>query len=120
MRHVRLAIAMGALVLTGGCASHVIRSAASADTGNAGQPFSHRSTSFAGAKGLSTEGTGLVTRDTCRTGELAAVEVKRDVGQTIVTLLTLGIVSPATILYHCEKPKPPPPPCDCPAQREEL
>ncbi len=80
--------------------------------GNAGQPFKHASTSIAGAAGLSTDGPGYVTRNTCRSGDLAQVEIRRNVGQTLITLLTLGIVSPATIYYLCEKPQPPPP-CNC-------
>ena len=96
----------------GGCASYLIRSAEAEPVGVAGQPFRHESTSIAGAKGFSTEGAGYVTRDSCRSANLAQVEVRRNVGQTLVTLLTLGIVSPATIYYLCEKPKPPPP-CNC-------
>jgi hypothetical protein len=64
-------------------------------------------------------GPGYVTRDTCRTGDLAQVEVRRNVGQTLVTLLTLGIVSPATIYYLCEKPQPPPP-CNCSQDNNQL
>lgn len=105
-------IAASVLILTSGCASYLIRSAESEPVGNAGQPFRHNSTSIAGATGFSTDGPGYVTRDTCRTGDLAQVEVRRNVGQTLVTILTLGIVSPATIYYLCEKPQPPPP-CNC-------
>ena len=101
------------VLLTSGCASYLIRSAESEPVGNAGQPFHHVSTSIGGQTGFSSDGPGYVTRDTCRTGDLAQVEVRRNVGQTLVTLLTLGIVSPATIYYLCEKPRPPPP-CDCP------
>jgi hypothetical protein len=99
-------------LLTTGCASYLIRSAEAEPVGNAGQPFKHASTSIAGQAGFSTDGPGYVTQDTCRNGDLAQVEVRRNVGQTLVTLLTLGIVSPATIYYLCEKPQPPPP-CNC-------
>jgi len=100
------------LIVTTGCASFLIRSAESEPVGNAGQPFRHNSTSIGGQTGLSTDGPGYVTRDTCRSGDLAQVEVRRNFGQTLVTLVTLGFVSPATIYYLCEKPQPPPP-CDC-------
>lgn len=100
------------LLLATGCASHLIRSAEAEPVGNAGQPFRHVSTSIGGAAGLSSDGAGYVTRDTCRAGDLAQVEVRRNVGQTLVTILTLGVVSPVTIYYLCEKPQPPPP-CDC-------
>lgn len=105
------------LMLTSSCASHRIWSAEAADVGLAGQPFKHQSLSIGGQKGFTSEGTGYVTRDTCRSGALSAVDVRKNVGQTIVTLLTLGIVSPATIEYFCEKPKPPPP-CNCPQDNE--
>ena len=105
-------VAVFSCLLTSACASYLIRSAEAEPVGNAGQPFKHASTSIAGAAGLSTDGPGYVTRDTCRTGDLAQVEVRRNVGQTLITLLTLGIVSPATIYYLCEKPRPPPP-CNC-------
>jgi curli biogenesis system outer membrane secretion channel CsgG len=101
-----------ACMLLSGCASYLVRSAEAEPVGSAGQPFRHDSTSIAGAAGLSTDGPGYVTRDTCRSANLAQVEVRRNVGQTILTILTLGIVSPATIYYLCEKPKPPPP-CNC-------
>jgi hypothetical protein len=101
------------MLLTSGCASFLIRSAEAEPVGKAGQPFRHNSLSIGGQTGFSSDGPGYVTRDTCRSGDLAQVEVRRNVGQTLVTLLTLGIVSPATIYYLCEKPQPPPP-CDCP------
>ena len=105
------------LLFASGCASHLIRSAEEEPVGRAGQPYRHVSTSIAGQTGFSTDGPGHVTRDTCRTGDLAQVEVRRGIGQTLVTLLTLGIISPVTIEYLCEKPEPPPP-CDCPQGTE--
>jgi len=113
MKRTARAACAASVLLTAGCASYLIRSAEAEPVGRAGQAFRHNSTSIAGAAGFSTDGPGYVTRDTCRTGDLAQVEVRRNVGQTLVTLLTLGIVSPATIYYLCEKPSIPPP-CDCP------
>ena len=107
------ALAAAGLLASSGCASHLIRSGGFEPVGSGGQAFRHSSTSFAGAAGFSTDGPGYNTADTCRNGDLAEVEVRRNVGQTLVTLLTLGIVSPVTIHYYCEKPEPPPP-CDCP------
>jgi hypothetical protein len=113
-RYVRAAIVAAGLFTTS-CASHLIRSAESEPVGNAGQPYRHSSTSILAPTGLSSDGPGYVTRDTCRSGDLAQVELRRNFGQTLVTLLTLGIVSPATFYYLCEKPAvpPPPPPCNC-------
>ena len=112
-------VAVFSCLLTSACASYLIRSAEAEPVGNAGQPFKHASTSIGGAAGFSTDGPGYVTRDTCHTGDLAQVEVRRNVGQTLITLLTLGIVSPATIYYLCEKPQPPPP-CNCSPDNNQL
>ena len=110
----KAAIAAGLLLvpIVSGCASHRILSAEPESVGVAGQPFKHASMSIGGRSGLSSDGTGYVTRDECRTGDLTEVEVRRNVGQTIVTLITFGIVSPATIYFYCEKPETPPP-CHC-------
>ena len=99
-------------LLLGACASFLIRSAEPEGVGKAGQPFPHKTVSIAGRSGLSSDGAGYVTREECRSGDLAQIEVRRDFGQTLVTLLTLGIVSPATIYFYCERPEIPPP-CDC-------
>nr|WP_299908418.1 hypothetical protein [Sphingomonas bacterium] len=114
MRHHAIRFLCLPLLLAGsGCASHIIRSAEMEPVGIAGQPFRHNSTSIGGRAGVTTEGTGYVTTRECRTGDLAQVEVRRNVGQTLVTVLTLGIVSPATILFYCAKPHVPPPCTDC-------
>lgn len=95
-----------------GCASWQIRSAEPAPGGVAGQPFKHASLSIAGRQGVSSDSTGYVTRNECRSDDLVEVEVRRDIDDTIISLLTLGIVSPATIYFFCEKPEIAPP-CDC-------
>ncbi len=97
--------------LLSSCASHTIRASEFNPVGNAGQEIARPSTSIGGRSGFSTDGTGYPAQE-CRGGDLAQVEVRRDVGQTIVTLLTLGIVNPATIYFYCEKQEIPPP-CDC-------
>lgn len=108
------------LLLAGSaCASHIIRSAEMEPVGVSGQPFRHNSVSIGGRAGVTTEGTGYVTTKECRTGDLAQVELRRNVGQTLVTVLTLGIVSPATILFYCAKP-PVPPPCTACATDNQL
>lgn len=94
-----------------GCASHTIRASEFNPVGNAGQAIEHGSISIGGRAGLSSDGTGYIAAE-CRGGDLAEVEFRRNVGQTFVTLLTLGIVSPATIYFYCEKQEVPPP-CDC-------
>ena len=111
-QNARVVVAVASLFLAPACASHHIRSAEPEPVGIAGQPFIHKSTSIGGRGGVSTDGTGYVTRDECRSADLADVEVRRDFGQTLVTLFTLGFVSPATIYFYCEKQEVPPP-CDC-------
>lgn len=105
-------LCLAVLASQAGCASHIIRSAEFEPVGIAGQPFRHDSVSVGGRQGVTTEGTGYVTREECQTGDLAEVEVRRSLGQTAITVLTLGIVSPVTLYFHCEKPEVPPP-CDC-------
>lgn len=102
-------------LLASGCASYLIRSGEPEGVGNAGQHYRHNSTSILAPTGFSSDGPGFNTRDTCRSGDLTEVEMRRNFGQTLVTVLTLGIVSPMTILYLCEKPETPkpPPPCNC-------
>lgn len=99
------------LLLNGSCASHTIRASQFDPVGNAGQPLEHGTLSIAGRAGLSSDGTGYPALE-CRGGDLAEVEFRRNVGQTVLTLLTLGIVSPATLYFYCEKQEIPPP-CDC-------
>lgn len=115
----RVHLALLAALLCSACASHLIRSAEAEGVGVAGQPFRHGSVSIAGRSGASSDGAGYVTRESCRTGDLAQVEMRRNVGQTLVTILTLGIVSPVTFHYYCEAPEVPPP-CDCPQGDDEL
>lgn len=95
-----------------GCASYRIYAAEFDGVGPGGQPYSYASTSVLGDQGLSTEGTGRIAVE-CPNADLAAVGVRRNFGQTLVSLLTLGIVSPATVEFYCAKPPDPPPPCDC-------
>ena len=104
------------LLSTTGCASHTIYAKSPDGTAIAGQAFRKSQTSFFGDKGLNSHGTGYVA-DECRQGDLTEVSVKRNVGQTLITLLTLGTVSPATIHFKCEKisaPEPDPTATDDP------
>jgi hypothetical protein len=103
-----VALAAAGMALSG-CASHIISSARDDGSGAAGQAYRVQDTSIAGRSGLSSHGaTGYVTRDECRNEGLTRVEVRRDLGQGLITLLTLGIVSPVTIHFYCDKPPTPP------------
>ena len=92
-------------VSLGGCSSHLITSARPDGTCLAGQPCSIGQTSIAGRQGVSTDGaSGYVTRDECGNEALRRVEVRRNFGQGLLSLVTLGIVNPATIYFTCAKP----------------
>ena len=109
---------MLASLCAAGCASWQIRSAEPEPVGVAGQPFKRASLSIAGRQGASSDGTGYVTREECRSEDLVEVEVRRDIDDTIISLLTLGVVSPATIYFYCEKPAIEPS-CDCDADSSD-
>ena len=97
------AAGIAALALTG-CASHLITAERPDGSGIAGQPYSVSQLSIAGERGANSGGaTGHVASE-CRGTPLTGVEVHRDFLQGIVTVLTLGIVSPATIRFQCAKP----------------
>lgn len=94
--------ASGALMLSG-CASHLITAPLPDGSGIAGEPFTDSQTSVFGERGASTDGaTGHVASE-CRAEGMTRVEVHRDFLQGLVTVLTLGTVSPATIRYQCAK-----------------
>jgi hypothetical protein len=97
-----------ALLVLGGCASHTIFAERHDATGTAGQSFRHNQTSYFGAQGLNSDGLGYVSKE-CRSGDLKEVVVNRSFGQGLITALTLGIVSPVTIAFKCEKVGAPPP-----------
>ena len=54
------------------------------------------SLSITGREGAASDGTGYVTREECRSDNLVQVEIRRDIDDTIISLLTLGVVAPAT------------------------
>ena len=85
------------------CASHLIIADRPDGTGIGGEPYRVGQTSFAGERGASTDGaTGHVAKE-CPGSALRSVEVHRNFFQGLATLVTLGIVSPATIRFTCDK-----------------
>jgi hypothetical protein len=98
-----------ALLASQGCAGYRIMAAQPDRIGVAGQPFEHKSTSYFGKGGFSSDATGYVATECGERGTLADVSVERDFGQGLISFLTLGAVSPATILFYCNDPGPPPP-----------
>ncbi len=105
------------------CSSHLIRISKYDGVGS----YEKESTSIGGKSGASTEGAGFIAKkcdsaDGAANGNLAEVEVRRDFDDTLISILTLGIVTPATIYYKCTKPviPPPPPPCNCDDDGDQL
>lgn len=92
MRRVLAVVVAGAMVT--GCATHrlVVQ-----HPNPYGEPHSVDSTAF---------GWGAVQRRTvaeCDNSLLDEVRVKQNLGQSLVTVLTLGLVMPTTIEYLCAK-----------------
>lgn len=101
------ALALFAPLLTmplSGCASHLITAARDDGVGRAGMPFEAGQLSIAGERGVNSGGaTGKVATE-CRGEPMTRVEVHRNLGQGLITVLTLGIVSPVTIRFLCAAP----------------
>lgn len=98
-----ISTAVVAALLASGCASHLVIAPLPDGSGIAGNNFSSSQTSIMGERGASTEGaTGHVAEE-CRSEGMTRVEVHRNFLQGVVTVLTLGAVSPATIRYQCAK-----------------
>ncbi|MFB0612224.1 hypothetical protein [Aurantiacibacter poecillastricola] len=106
MRHIpgrSLMLAGSAATLLGGCASHLIIAPNPDGSGIAGAPYTDTQVSIMGERGASSDGaTGHVAEE-CGTEGMTRVEVHRNLLQGLVTALTLGTVSPATIRYQCAK-----------------
>jgi len=64
-------------------------------------------TSIGGRAGFSTDAEKGVLVEDCRDAGLGRVEIRRDFGQGLITLLTFGLVTPSKIYYYCAKPPAP-------------
>lgn len=90
-------------LLLSGCASHLVSAPRQDGGGLAGADWTASQTSVFGERGVNTDGaTGHVAEE-CREEGMTRVEVHRNFFQGLVTALTLGTVSPATIRYQCAK-----------------
>ena len=84
-----------------GCASHTIYNKVYEAGGVSGEEHKLSHVSILGDKGLESQSGGRIA-DQCGEQGMAKVAVRRSFGQTLATLLTLGIVNPATISYQCQ------------------
>lgn len=98
----RATAALAAFLLLAGCASHRIYVPDFDPAGIAGEPVTVDSLSVAGRKGA-TSGHNDAVAKYCGKADLASVEVRKNVWQGLVSTLTLGLVSPAKILFYCAK-----------------
>jgi hypothetical protein len=90
-----------------GCASHIIRTPNNDGVGIGGQSVPVGSLSIGGRSVAQSDLTEAVHK-ACRNAKLESVEVRRNVGQGLVTVLTLGTVSPSTVYFTCAKEPAPP------------
>lgn len=94
--------AVGGLLLLGGCASHHIYVPNYDTVGVAGDPVEVDSLSIFGRKGATNRHSAEVEKY-CRKGQLTSVEVRRNALEGLLSVLTLGVVSPVRILFFCGK-----------------
>jgi hypothetical protein len=84
------------------CASHLISSGLPDGSCAAGN-CAVGQTSIGGRAGLSTRAASGEVPQQCGNRPLSRVEVRRSFGQGLATVLTLGVVNPATIHFSCAK-----------------
>ncbi|WP_209349324.1 hypothetical protein [Pontixanthobacter sp. CEM42] len=103
-RAILAVLALGSLPTLSSCSNHLAVSGYQdgyCPDGNC----SSKQTSIAGRSGFnSNAASGRVVKDKCGTEPMTRVEVDRDFGQGLVSVLTLGIVNQATIKFQCAKP----------------
>ena len=93
---------LASATLLGGCASYLVMADEAAPVG---QP--HQATAGSYAWGAAVSPYPGVVSEQCAEGEqLARIHVTRNFGQGIITILTLGAVSPMTVRYYCASPPP--------------
>lgn len=84
-----------------GCASHTIYNKEYEAGGVSGAEYRLPHVSVLGDKGVESQSGGRIAKE-CDEKGMAKVAVRRSFGQTLATLLTLGIVNPVTISYQCQ------------------
>ncbi len=100
MKHPVCALSM-ALLLTG-CASHRIYSPNYDPRGIGGTPVVVGDVSILGRKATENSHVDEVKK-VCGKADLVSVEVRKNVLESLASVLTLGMVSPARILFYCGK-----------------
>ncbi len=92
----------GLSLAVAGCSSHLINSGFDDGVCAAGE-CERGQTSFAGRAGANTNAASGVIPAECGNRGFTRVEVRRTFGQGLATVLSLGLVNPATIYFACRK-----------------
>jgi hypothetical protein len=106
MRTIQLLILAGLTgigISTSGCSSHLVSSSLPDGSCAAGD-CDLAQTSIFGNAGISSNAASGAIPAQCNTNGFTRVEVDRNLGQGLVTVLTMGAVNPATIRFSCAKP----------------
>jgi len=104
MKHfLKIIFLTSSIMVLPSCAHHVLTVAEPDVTGD---PVVLKTSAIIGSKrrlvinGDEDDG-GISNPSHCDTNLLASVEVQKDFGQTLATIITLGAYSPITLTYHC-------------------
>jgi len=98
----RISFALAALAATGGCTSYLVMAP---EPRHAGQEHHRRIASLGGGTGTSPH-PGVVASE-CGADQLAMVRLTRDFGQSLLSVVSLGLYAPATVHYYCATPPQP-------------
>lgn len=103
MRQLRHAAACGLLLTSAGCMQYIVQPPRPS---LAGTPQPVEATSYLGGQ---VQRPAFISADRCRNGEqLGRVLVRRNFGQGLISWLSLGMITPATIVYTCGNAGEPP------------
>ena len=90
------------LLLACGCSQYLVMAP---EPRYAGQPHRQGVVSLAGGTGAAPHPGAVATE--CGDEQLAMVRVTRDLGQSLLSVLSLGLYAPATVHYYCATPPQP-------------
>jgi hypothetical protein len=103
MSQLRAVAACALLLTSAGCMQYLVQPP---QPSLAGTPQTVQANSYLGGQ---VQQPSFVTAERCRNGEqLARVLVRRNFGQGLISWLSLGLITPATIVYTCANAGEPP------------
>lgn len=86
---------IGAGLFLSGCVHHVLKIPEATPTGDVGQPIVASTSVFKGGKNEQ--------KIECDTHRIKQIEIKQNVGQSLLNVLTLGTVFNLDVTYDCAK-----------------